>query len=234
MSIVRAFPLFTKLRMTWSRGLPAPCTLASQPASFKKNCSSSVAKNLIIGLLAIIGAAVVGISSANLLLRPLEAISTSIDRLGLPDEQSRISADDLPRDQMVTGVTARLKQLGERMAGERSELELMRGRLRQVISHVEERLLLINREGRVILASPDAEQILGLTDVELTGLPIDETLGADHPLVTTVERAFNQRQSIARTTLHLPGTPASPASCFGPVHRGRERAGRRARQYSRL
>lgn len=173
----------------------------------QKELLSSVAKNLIIGLLAIIGAAAVGISSANLLLRPLEAISTSIDRLGLPDEQSRISADDLPRDQMVTGVTARLKQLGERMAGERSELELMRGRLRQVISHVEERLLLINREGRVILASPDAEQILGLTDVELTGLPIDETLGADHPLVTTVERAFNQRQSIARTTLHLPGTP---------------------------
>jgi len=173
----------------------------------QKELLSSVAKNLIIGLLAIIGAAVVGISSANLLLRPLEAISTSIDRLGLPDEQARISADDLPRDQMVTGVTARLKQLGERMAGERSELELMRGRLRQVISHVEERLLLINREGRVILASPDAEQILGLTDVELTGLPIDETLGADHPLVTTVERAFNQRQSIARTTLHLPGTP---------------------------
>jgi len=173
----------------------------------QKELLSSVAKNLIIGLLAIIGAAVVGISSANLLLRPLEAISTSIDRLGLPDEQARISADDLPRDQMVTGVTARLKQLGERMAGERSELELMRGRLRQVISHVEERLLLINREGRVILASPDAEQILGLTDIELTGLPIDETLGADHPLVTTVERAFNQRQSIARTTLHLPGTP---------------------------
>lgn len=173
----------------------------------QKELLSSVAKNLIIGLLAIIGAAIVGISSANLLLRPLEAISTSIDRLGLPDEQASISADDLPRDQMVTGVTARLRQLGERMAGERSELELMRGRLRQVISHVEERLLLINREGRVILASPDAEQILGLTDVELTGLPIDETLGVDHPLVTTVERAFNQRQSIARTTLHLPGTP---------------------------
>jgi len=173
----------------------------------QKELLSSVAKNLIIGLLAIIGAAFAGIISANLLLRPLEAISTSIDRLGLPDEQPRISADDLPRDQMVTGVTARLRQLGERMAGERSELELMRGRLRQVISHVEERLLLINREGRVILASPDAEQILGLTDVELTGLPIDETLGADHPLVTTVERAFNQRQSIARTTLHLPGTP---------------------------
>lgn len=168
---------------------------------------SSVAVNLIIGLLAIVAAAVVAISSANLLLRPLQAISTSIDRLGLADETARISDEDLPRDEMVTGVTARLRQLGERLAGERSELELMRGRLRQVISHLEERLLLINREGRVILASPDAEQILGLDDVELTGLPIDQTLGAEHPLVRTVERAFSQRQSIARTTLHLAGTP---------------------------
>jgi signal transduction histidine kinase len=164
-----------------------------------------VATNLIIGLVAIVGAAIVAIGSANLLLRPLEAISTSIDRLGLPDESGTIG--DLPRDQMMTGVTSRLRQLGERLAGERSELEIMRGRLRQVVSHLEERLLLINREGRVILASPDAELILGLNDVELSGLPIDETLGADHPLVVTVERAFNERRSIARTTLHLPGKP---------------------------
>jgi len=105
----------------------------------------------------------------------------------------------------VTGVTARIKQLGERLAGERSELEIMRGRLRQVISHLEERLLLINREGRVILASPDAEQILGTNDLEITGLPIDETLGGTHPLVELVERAFAERRSVARTTLHVPG-----------------------------
>src|SRR5712691_11364360 len=166
---------------------------------------SPVATNLFIGLLAIVGAAIVAIGSANLLLRPLEAISTSIDRLGLTDAPGTIG--DLSQDQMVTGVTARLRQLGERLAGERSELEIMRGRLRQVVSHLEERLLLINREGRVILASPDAEQILGLNGVELSGLPIDETLGSDHPLVATVERAFNERRSIARTTLHLPGTP---------------------------
>ncbi len=168
-----------------------------------KELLGPVAMNLIIGLVAIVGAAIVAIGSANLLLRPLEAISTSIDRLGLTGQPGTIG--DLPQDQMVTGVTSRLKQLGERLAGERSELEIMRGRLRQVVSHLEERLLLINREGRVILASPDAEQILGLNDVELSGLPIDETLGADHPLVTTVERAFNERRSIARTTLHLPG-----------------------------
>lgn len=174
-------------------------------AAVRRELLSPVATNLIIGLLAIVGAAIVAISSANLLLRPLEAISTSIDRLGLADESEQDY--DLPRDQMVTGVTARLRQLGERLAGERSELEIMRGRLRQVVSHLEERLLLINREGRVILASPDAEEILGIKDTELSGLPIDETLGRDHPLVITVERAFNERRSIARATLYVPGTP---------------------------
>lgn len=174
-------------------------------AAVRRELLSPVATNLIIGLLAIVGAAIVAISSANLLLRPLEAISTSIDRLGLTESGEHY--DDLPRDQMVTGVTSRLRQLGERLAGERSELEIMRGQLRQVVSHLEERLLLINREGRVILASPDAEEILGVKDVDLSGLPIDETLGRDHPLVVTVERAFTERRSIARATLHVPGSP---------------------------
>lgn len=173
-------------------------------AAVRRELSSPVTTNLIIGLLAILGAGVVAISSANLLLRPLKAISSSIERLERADSAATISNVDLPKDEMVTGVTTRLKQLGERLAGERSELEIMRGRLRQVISHLEERLLLINREGRVILASPDAEQILGLSHVEMTGLPIDETLGLDHPLVQTIERAFGERRSIARLTLEVP------------------------------
>ena len=163
-----------------------------------------ILKNVFIGLLAIVGATIVAISSANLLLKPLEVISTSIDRLGTDSANPLIKDERLPRDEMVTGVATRLKQLGERLAGERSELELMRGRLRQVISHLEERLLLINKEGRVILASPDAEEILGLDGLDLTGIPLGEGLGQDHPLVILVERAFSQRCSIARTTLHIP------------------------------
>lgn len=173
-------------------------------AAVKAELLSPIATNLIIGLLAILGAAIVAIISTNLLLKPLEVISTSIDRLGLAQESYQTGGVRLPPDQMVTGVTTRLRELGERMAGERSELEIMRGRLRQVISHLEERLLLINREGRVMLVSPDAEQILGVHNTELTGLPIDETLGRDHPLVELIERSFAERRSIPRKTLLVP------------------------------
>ncbi|HEX8091498.1 MAG TPA: histidine kinase dimerization/phospho-acceptor domain-containing protein, partial [Blastocatellia bacterium] len=185
-------------------GLQSELHVGISSAAVRRELLGPIATNLIIGLLAVVGAALVAITSANLLLRPLEVIQKRIDQLGLEGEHDLTNEEDLPPDEMVTGVATRLRQIGERLAGERSELAIMRGRLRQVISHLEERLLLINREGRVILASPDAEQILGVNDMELTGLPIDESLGIDHPLVEIVERAFSERKSIARTTLHIP------------------------------
>ncbi|MGH9828817.1 MAG: sensor histidine kinase, partial [Blastocatellia bacterium] len=165
---------------------------------------SPIETDLLIGLLAIVGAAIVAISSANFLLRPLEVISSSIDRMSLGEGQAVIGEEPLPKDEVVSGVTARLRQLGERMAGDRSELEIMRGRLRQVIGHLEERLLLINREGRIILASPDAERLINAGGNDLTGLPIDESLGADHGLVRLVERSFAERRSIVRTSIEVP------------------------------
>ena len=191
-------------RISDDNGFSSELHIGVSAAVVRKELLSPIATNLIIGLLAILGAAIVAIISTNLLLQPLEVISTSIDRLGLIEEPAGISSGRLPPDQMVSGVTTRLRELGERMAGERSELEIMRGRLRQVVSHLEERLLLINREGRVMLASPDAEEILGLHNTELTGLPIDESLGRDHPMVELVERSFGERRSIPRKTLLVP------------------------------
>jgi signal transduction histidine kinase len=190
-------------RLTNDGSLPGELHIGVSARVVRQELLSPILTNVVIGLVAILGAAIVAISSANLLLRPLEAISTSIDKLGFGAE-SQTRPASLPHDEVVTGVTTRIRQLGERLAGERSELEIMRGRLRQVISHLEERLLLLNKEGRVILASPDAGQVLGLTDNDISGLPIDESLGFDHPLVVLVERSFAERRSVARITLHVP------------------------------
>jgi PAS domain S-box-containing protein len=194
--------------LTEEKNLVVGLHIGVSTSAVRRELWAPITTNLFIGLLAILGAGVVALTSANLLLKPLAAISTSIDQLGAAEPTAMIEVR-LPQDQMVSGVTARLRQLGERLAGERSELQIMRGRLRQVISHLDERLLLINREGRVILASPDAEALLGKTGVELTGLPIDETLGQAHPLVQLAERAFATRRSIARSELNVPVGPRS-------------------------
>src|SRR5215216_4914387 len=69
-------------------------------AGVRRELVSPIATNLIIGLLAIVGAAIVAISSANLLLRPLEVIQKGIDQLGLEGEHAAINEGDLPRDEM--------------------------------------------------------------------------------------------------------------------------------------
>jgi signal transduction histidine kinase len=38
----------------------------------------------------------------------------------------------------------------------------------------------------------------------MTGLPVDEVLGTDHPIVLLVQRAFNERRSFARSIAHVP------------------------------
>jgi PAS domain S-box-containing protein len=193
----------------YHKDLPSDAQIAGRlhigvsATTIRTDLRSPIETNLLIGVLAIIGGALIAISSANLLLKPLEVISSSIERLGMGENQPVSQERALLRDEVVSSVTARLRQLGERIAGDRTELEIMRGRLRQVISHVEERLLLINRDGRVILASPDAERLIGGATSELTGLPIDETLGAKHPLVQIVDRAFSERRSIGRTILEV-------------------------------
>ncbi|HEU4387503.1 MAG TPA: ATP-binding protein [Blastocatellia bacterium] len=194
--------------MTEEKNLVVGLHIGVSTSAVRRELWTPITTSLFIGLLAILGAGIVALTSANLLLKPLAAISTSIDQIGA-GEHGAMTEVRLPQDQMVSGVAARLRQLGERLAGERSELQIMRGRLRQVISHLDERLLLINREGRVILASPDAETLLGKTGIELTGLPIDEVLGQTHPLVQLAERAFATRRSIARTELNVPVGPRS-------------------------
>ncbi|HEY7546516.1 MAG TPA: ATP-binding protein [Blastocatellia bacterium] len=194
-------------RLTSDDSIPGELHIGVSANTLRSEALSPITTNLFIGLFAILGATLVAMTSANLLLRPLKEISTSIERIESGAEPEH--KVNLPRDHAVTGVTTRLRQLSERVAGERSELEIMRGRLRQVISHLEERLLLINREGRVILASPDAERLLGIKDYEIGGLPIDESLGATHPLVGLIEQAFAERRSITRAALSVPdGTKA--------------------------
>jgi len=46
--------------------------------------------------------------------------------------------------------------------------------------------------------------VLGLDRTDWTGLSIAETLGRNHPLVQTIERAFIERKSIARSALQVP------------------------------
>lgn len=118
----------------------------------------------------------------------------------------------------LQSATQRLRELSRRFADNRSEIEAMRDQFSQVINNLSERMVLLDRERRVMMASPEAERLLtptlregvqsnGVgTDGRLRGRLLAEALGANHPLGALLEQAFSQCQS-AEQTLTLPGDP---------------------------
>lgn len=133
--------------------------------------------------------------SSPFILRPLRDLIASIEQLEA--EASAASESAEPVDNAINhphNITQRLRILGRRFAGNRTELEMTRDQLRQVIGGLSERVILLDREQRVLLASPEAERLLGGNLAR--GRQLNEMLGSAHPLVKLTARAYSSGESL--------------------------------------
>lgn len=156
--------------------------------------------NFLIALAAIAAATFIAISSARLIIAPLRAITTSIEQIARGE--APISEVSEPQNQGadIEGVADRIEQIGRQIAGDRSELREARGRLQQILSNLQERLLLVSTDGRVMLASPGVEKLLG-AEQDTEGRSLDEIVGVHHPLAELTRRALTERETSSRIIL---------------------------------
>src|SRR5262245_62829996 len=92
-----------------------------------------------------------------MVLWPLREAVESIEELEI--ESSKIY-EPRPVNVEMQSIAQRLRELGRRFAGNRTEIEAIRDQLQQVVGSLSERVLLLDRERRVIMASPEAEKML--------------------------------------------------------------------------
>jgi PAS domain S-box-containing protein len=155
--------------------------------------------NLLIALAAVAAATFIAISSARLITAPLRAITSTIEQIErggsrpTPDEEKHQSAN-------IDDVADRIEQISRQVAGDRSELRETRGRLQQILSTLQERLLMVNADGRVMLASPGVETMLGAQGV-VEGRSLVEIVGPHHQLVNLTKRALASREKAAPVTV---------------------------------
>jgi signal transduction histidine kinase len=154
--------------------------------------SRSLIINLLIAIAAIAAATFTAISSARLITAPLRAISSTIERIEKSDtrftESKPATAGKSHND--IERVTDRIEQISRQIAGDRTELLETRERLQQILSNLQERLLLVNADGRVMLASPGVGEPLGIDNIS-EGQRLVELLGPDHPLALQMQRALS-------------------------------------------
>ena len=137
-------------------------------------------------------------------LRPLENISQSVDRLARGEYSGPVTLNR--RDEWGI-LSSKLHLLGEQMRGEKAAFVRLQENLDHVFSNLSDGLLLFDQQDRLVLATPAAGRFLGPTVKTPAQRPAAEVFSADTPLHQLLRQAFQTRQAQLWKTLELPGEP---------------------------
>jgi PAS domain S-box-containing protein len=126
-------------------------------------------------------------------LAPIERISAQLDRIsaGQFDPEPAVKRGD-----ELGAVSTKITGIGKQLRDVREVFSTLRENLDQVMSGLEDGLLLFNSNGRAVLVSPSVERYLGGRADELRGRRVSEIFPEGHSV---------------RTALHIRGEEIEPA-----------------------
>ncbi|MCG3162521.1 MAG: Adaptive-response sensory-kinase SasA [Acidobacteria bacterium] len=176
------------------RNAPFARLVAGVPAThFREDMSPTIKLSVIFASIIAGLCLLTAVMSSNLVLWPLREVMDSIEELEV--ESAKIS-EPRPVNVEMQSIAQRLRELGRRFAGNRTEIEAIRDQLQQVVGSLSERVLLLDRDRRVIMASPEAEKMLSGGRFTLRGQRLAEALSYNHPITALTERAYHAGQSL--------------------------------------
>jgi PAS domain S-box-containing protein len=116
---------------------------------------------------------------SSITLAPLERISAQLDRIsaGQFDAEPVVARGD-----EFGAVSTKIVGIGKQLRDVREIFSALRENLDQVMSGLEDGLLLFNAEGRAVLVSPSVEKFLGGKSAELRSRRLAEIFPPRHPL----------------------------------------------------
>jgi PAS domain S-box-containing protein len=131
-----------------------------------------------VGLVAVILATLFTAFVSQIALAPLSRISAQLDRIsaGEFDLEPVTKAGELGQ------VSNKISRIGQQLRDVREIFSTLRENMNQIMSGLEDGLLLFNVEGRAVLVSPSAEKFLDVGSENLLGRKIEEIFPAGHPL----------------------------------------------------
>ncbi len=137
-------------------------------------------------------------------LAPLSRISAQLDRIsaGEFDLEPVTKAGELGQ------VSNKISRIGQQLRDVREIFSTLRENMNQIMSGLEDGLLLFNVEGRAVLVSPSAEKFLDLGSENLLGRKIEEIFPPNHPLSEALhlDRAdVSAGGSVEQVEVQIPG-----------------------------
>jgi PAS domain S-box-containing protein len=167
----------------------------------------------LYGLAAVLISTLVSAFVSSLLLAPLEAINRQLDTIsgGKSDARAR-RAGSPPRGDELTQVQSKISRLGEQLRGVREIFSSLRENLNQVMSGLEDGLILFSSEGRAVLVSPAVEKFLGASSDQFLGRTAAEIFPPEHPLRRVLQLSGERLEPVDGAEVDLPTEPGAAHS----------------------
>ncbi|MGC8548443.1 MAG: sensor histidine kinase [Acidobacteriaceae bacterium] len=159
-------------------------------------------ETLLLAILVLIGSVAISAGVANLALAPIEIISQRLDTLeqtqseGAEDESSeekkRKSGD------AVEQVSGKIERIGRRMRNVEEVFTALKENLDQVLSNLQDGMILFTSDARAILVSNSVERFLGIRRDDLLGAEVRTIFDRETRLGRLIRDSFDAGMSIVQ------------------------------------
>jgi PAS domain S-box-containing protein len=155
---------------------------------------------LLLSGVAVLFSLVIAAFLSNLALRPLEVIARRLDAMttetGKPEPESE-------RTDEFGAVSNRIDRLGRQMHDVREVFSALKENLDQLMSTLQDGLILFTRDGRIVLVSASAERFIGRPRGEMLGRMVEEVFDDSNLLGRIVLDAFALRQEVPSREIEI-------------------------------
>jgi signal transduction histidine kinase len=140
---------------------------------------------------------------SNLALGPLKKISLNLDSVSAGDAEA-LYGDESRRDEYGL-VSLKIANLGRQIRDSREIFSALKDNVDQLMSKLQDGLVLFARDSRVVLVSAPVEGFLGRPRAELLGHTIHEIFDQDSPLGAALLEAFESRRPLSQREFEAAG-----------------------------
>jgi signal transduction histidine kinase len=135
---------------------------------------------------------------ANLALKPIEQIGARLDALALAEAEVAGEAAAARGGDAVVLVSHKIERIGRRMRNVEEVFSALKENLDQIMTNLQDGILLYTHDARAVLVSDSVERFLGVSRAEILGAKLHEVFSRNTRLGRLVRESFDARMALVQ------------------------------------
>jgi signal transduction histidine kinase len=173
------------------------------PVFLKREIDLKVTQSLYSSVALIFASLILSAVISNLALGPLKEINRNLDSMAAGDPEE-LAQEPGGHDEFGL-VSLKIANLGRQIRDSKEIFSALKDNVDQLMSNLQDGLMLFSRDSRVVLVSAPVEALLGRPRSDLLGRPVQEVFDRHSHLGTALLDAFERRRPLSEREFEATG-----------------------------